>query len=186
MKVLIVLVFVAVTFGILGLFMSALFGRTGRATVASFVVVVGLMFGPLFLTVLVAAMRQGGEPPRWILSPSPISALAAALSSSIGASGGGELFYILGGIFQYGRFPDQPDQIPRPLYLLRLPFLRPLFSLVLYMLSTGWSSQRGVGRSSGELLIDLAVFSSQRDLCGGFALTANRYENAVNQNMRGL
>lgn len=182
-KVLIVLVFVAVTFGILGLFMSALFGRTGRATVASFVVVVGLMFGPLFLTVLVAAMRQGGEPPRWILSPSPISALAAALSGSIGASGGGELFYILGGIFNTGVSPISQTSIPRPLYHYSLPFYA-LFSLVLYMLSTRlvqparrWKIRRG------ELLIDLAVFLIATGfVLGGFALTANRYENAVNQN----
>src|SRR5512135_8741 len=48
LKALLVLLLFAVTFGILGLFMSALFGRTGRATVASFITVVVLMIGPLF------------------------------------------------------------------------------------------------------------------------------------------
>ena len=49
LKALMVLVAISVAFGILGMFMSALFGRTGRATVASFITVVVLMIGPLFL-----------------------------------------------------------------------------------------------------------------------------------------
>jgi hypothetical protein len=133
-KVLLVLLVVAVTLGILGLFMSSLFGRTGRATVATFIVVLVIMIGPLFLTVLVAAIQQG-EPPRWILAPSPISALSAALASSMGSNSGRELFFVLGGMFNMGIAPLSQVGIPRPLYHYSLP-LYVMLSVILYMLTT--------------------------------------------------
>src|SRR5690606_3962770 len=80
LKTLVVLVVFAFSFGVIGLFMSALFGRTGRATVASFLVVAALTAGPLFLAVLVGVLQQR-EPPRWLLAPSPISALSSTLVS---------------------------------------------------------------------------------------------------------
>ena len=47
LKGLLVLVVVAITLGIYGLFLSAWLGRTGRATVVGFISVMGLIVGPL-------------------------------------------------------------------------------------------------------------------------------------------
>lgn len=176
-KALLVLLVVAVTFGILGIFMSTLFGRTGRATIASFIIVLLLMLGPLFLTILVAALRQG-EPPRWLLSPSPISALSSAITPATGSPGGGnEIFYILGGFFNLGVSPISQTQIPRPLYHYSLPIYA-IFSQILYMLATRlvqptrrWRIRRK------ELIIGLAALLGLVGLTvAAFLLTANRYE----------
>jgi ABC-2 type transport system permease protein len=182
LKVLLVLVVTAVSFGVLGLFMSALFGRTGRATIASFVAVLALMMGPLFLTVLVAAMRQG-EPPRWILAPSPISALAAALAPSLGQGSGAEIFYILGGIFNTGITPISQTSIPRPLYHYSLPFYL-VTSLVLYLLATRlvYPTRRWYIRRKDLLLGIIVLVVITGVILGGFALSAGRYELAVNPN----
>ncbi|MBE0695310.1 MAG: ABC transporter permease [Anaerolineaceae bacterium] len=184
LKVLIVLLITAVSYGILGLFMSALFGRTGRATIASFVVVLAFMFGPLFLAVFIAAIGQGSQPPRWILAPSPISALAAAIAPSTGQGGGAEFFYVLSGIFNTGISPISQTSIPRPLYHFSIPFYI-LLCIILYMLSTRliqptrrWKIHRK------ELLIGIGAVVVMIGLfAGGFLLTASRYENAVTQNL---
>ncbi len=178
-KALLVLIMFAVVFGILGLFMSALFGRTGRATVASFITLVFLMVGPLFLAALISVLRQG-EPPRWVLAPSPISTLSAALASSMGRNDFGGLFYALGGIFDMGISPISQTSIPRPLYHYSIPFYT-LLSLILYMLSTRliqathrWRIRRKqLVLGIGSLVLLLAV------IVGGFLITAPRYEWAV-------
>jgi ABC-type transport system involved in multi-copper enzyme maturation permease subunit len=182
-KVLLVLVVTAITFGILGLFMSALFGRTGRASIASFITVLVLLIGPLFLTVLVAAMRQN-EPPRWILAPSPISALAAALAPSTGQNSGSELFYILGGIFNNGLNPISQTNIPRPLYHYSLPFYA-LMSTVLFLLSTRliaptrrWNiRRRDLILGIGLVLLIIAL------ILVGFLISAKRYELVTNPDL---
>ncbi len=180
LKALLVLLMFAVAFGILGLFMSALLGRTGRATVASFIIVIILMVAPLFLAALVGIIRQG-EPPRWILAPSPISTLSAALASSMGTNDFGGLFYVLGGIFNMGISPVSQTSIPRPLYHYSIPFYA-LLSLILYMLSTRlvqptrrWHIRRKellIGIGTLVLFIALVV--------GAFFASAPRYEWAVN------
>ncbi len=182
LKVLIILISTAVAFGVLGLFMSALFGRTGRATIASLLVALVLMFGPLFITVLVAALNQGKQPPRWLLGPSPISALAAALASSVGQTGGGELFYVLGGIFNTGVSAISTTSIPRPLYHFTLPFYL-ILSIILFMLATRLiQPARRWKISSRELLLSLGgVLALMGVVAGGYLLTTNRYENAVTQ-----
>jgi len=179
LKALLVLLAVAAAFGVVGLFMSTLFGRTGRATIASFIVVLLMLLGPLFITVLVAALQQG-EPPRWILTPSPISALSAALAPATGINTGNQFFYILSGVFNIGTGSISQTHIPRPLYHYSLP-LYALLSLVLYMLATRlvqptrrWMIKRKelvVGLAS---LLGLAVL-----VAAGFLLTADRYERAV-------
>ena len=182
-KALLLLLVIAVSYGIIGLFMSTLFGRTGRATIASLVVVMGLMLGPLFLAVLVTALRQGGEPPRWILTPSPISALAATLAGSMTTSSGGEFFYILSGIFNFGISPISQTSIPRPLYHYSIPLY--LFaSIILFMLSTRllqptrrWRIRRK------ELLIGVFVVVGVIGIISaGYLLTASRYEWVSNPN----
>ncbi len=184
LKALLVLLLFAVAFGILGIFYSALFGRTGRATVASFITVVLLMVAPLFLAGLVAIIRSG-EPPRWILAPSPISALSAALASSMGQNAGGSVFSVLGGIFNMGVSPVSQTSIPRPIYHYTIPFYA-LLSLILYLLATRlvqptrrWRIPRremifGIG--SVVLLIGLVAAS--------YFTTAKRYEWAVNPNQQ--
>lgn len=182
LKVLIILMSTAVAFGVLGLFMSALFGRTGRATIASLLVVLGLTLGPLFLTVLVSALNQGKQPPRWLLGPSPISALAAALASSIGQSGGGDIFYLLGGIFNTGVSPISMTSIPRPLYHFTLPFYL-ILSIILFLLATRLIQPARCWKVSlRELLVSLgSLFVLMGLVAGGYLLTTNRYEKAVPQ-----
>lgn len=175
-KALIVLLVIAAAYGVLGLFFSALLGRTGRATVASFLTVIILMIGPIFVAGLVGVLR-GGEPPRWILAPSPISGLSAALASSMGTGAGGELFYLLGGIFNMGVTPISVNGIPRPLYHFTIPFYLVL-SLVLYLLSTRlvqparrWKmSKKQVFIGVGIVLLVVGA------IAGAFWATAPRYE----------
>ncbi len=85
-KVLLMLVIIAVSFGVLGLFMSALFKRTGRATIATFLVILGLMFVPLLVAIAVGLISRD-TPPRWILAPSPISMLSSVLGQASGQNG---------------------------------------------------------------------------------------------------
>jgi ABC-2 type transport system permease protein len=179
-KVLLVLLVIAVTLGILGLFMSALFGRTGWATVASYITVVIITIAPLFIAVLVGVLRQG-EPPRWILTPSPVSALAAALSSSMAQNDSFfQLFYVLGGIWNLGINPISQTHIPRPLYHYSLPFYAGL-SLVLYLITMRLvQPTRRFQLRRREILVGAAVLLS---FCGllalAFFMTAGRYEWAL-------
>lgn len=175
-KALIVLLVVAASYGVLGLFFSALLGRTGRATVASFLTVIILMIGPIFVAGLVGVLR-GSEPPRWILAPSPISGLSAALASTMSSASGGELFYLLGGIFNMGVTPISLNGIPRPLYHFTIPFYLVL-SLVLYLLSTRlvqptrrWKmSKKQIFTGLGIVLFVVGA------IAGAFWATAPRYE----------
>jgi hypothetical protein len=172
------LLVVAVTFGILGLFVSALFGRTGRATVASFLIVLALMIGPIFVAAMVGVL-QGKEPPRWILAPSPISALSSTLAPTMGMDVGGSLFYILSGIFNAGVAPISQTSIPRPLYHYSIPFFA-LLSLILYMLTTRlvqptrrWRIRRK------ELVVGVvSVMALVGVIIGAYFLSTARYEQA--------
>jgi ABC-2 type transport system permease protein len=185
-RVLLVLLVVAVALGVLGLFMSALFGRTGRATIASFLAVLAIMFGPLFLTLLVAALRNG-EPPRWILVPSPISALSAALASSLGSYSGRELFLVLGGIFNTGINPISQVGIPRPMYHYTLP-LYAILSVVLYLLSTRLiqPAHRWQVRKREALVALVVILSLVGLFATAFFVSANRYEWASGFNQGGI
>ncbi len=68
----------AITYGTLGLFFSALTRRTGRATVWSYLVVVGLIFGSILAWWVVSAGGNSGASPK-ILYLNPISALISAV-----------------------------------------------------------------------------------------------------------
>jgi ABC-2 type transport system permease protein len=137
-KTLAILLAVAVTFGVVGIFMSTWLGRTARATVLSYLVVLALLIGPLFFYILVGVL-QGGEPPRWILVPNPMSALFSALTPAatvdsasgifwgLGMALGGNLSILTGSAGQTGTL--------RPLYHYTLP-LYGTISLVLYLLAT--------------------------------------------------
>jgi len=139
-KSLIVLVTIAVTLGVIGVFMSAWLRRTARATVLTYLVVLALLVGPLFIFFLVGVLRQQ-VPPRWILVPNPASALFSALTSSSVPSGGTSaglflnLGMILGGDLRMIAGSGSVSGIPRPLYHYTLP-LYGVGTLVLYLLTT--------------------------------------------------
>jgi ABC-2 type transport system permease protein len=177
-KALVILVTVAVTLGVLGLFMSAWLGRTGRATVLSYLVVLALLIGPLLVYVLVGVMRQA-EPPRWILVPNPMSALFSAMTpATSGPSVGGFFFGLsmgLGG--NLSALSGGQVGIPRPLYHYTLP-LYGAMTLALFLLSTRLVQPARRWRVSWkEMLISLALFL----VLGGtvalaFSVTSGRYE----------
>jgi ABC-2 type transport system permease protein len=181
-KALVILMAVTVMLGVLGMFISAWLGRTGRATVLSYLVVLALLVGPVFVYILVAVLQQR-EPPRWILIPNPASALFSALSSttSLNEMGPASILWILGMGLSGNLWGliDQPGQfgIPRPLYHYTLP-LYGLMTLGLYLLATrlvrptrrwriGWKA------ALAALLLFL-LFGSAVALA--FFSTADRYE----------
>jgi ABC-2 type transport system permease protein len=184
LKALIVLMVVAVTLGIIGLFMSAWLGRTSRATVVSYLIVVVLIAGPLVAYIATGILTQS-EPPRWLLVPNPLSALFSALTPSTNSGGtfssnllwslgiglGGNLGILTGTTFsQVG--------IPRPLYHYSLPLYGGI-SLILYLLSTRLvrPTQRWK-LSRRELLIALALLLLFGGAVGiAFLSSADRYEN---------
>jgi ABC-2 type transport system permease protein len=181
LKSLVVLVAVTVTLGIVGLFMSAWLGRTGQATVLSYLVVLALLIGPLLVYILVAVIRQD-EPPRWILVPNPMSALFSALTAAAPSAGSDNIFWgigmALGG--NVGVLSGRQTGVPRPLYHYSLP-LYGATTLVLYLLAArlvqptrrwrvGWK----------EILVVLVLLL----VLGGavvmaFVITADRYEKGV-------
>jgi hypothetical protein len=185
LKALIVLIVVAVTLGVIGLFLSAWLGRTSRATVVSYLLVVTLIAGPLIVYIATGILNQA-EPPRWILVPNPLSALFSALtpSSNMGGSFSSNLLWTLGiglggnlGILSGSTI--SMVGIPRPLYHYSLP-LYGAISIILYFLSTRlvrptqrWKFTR---REIVFALSILLVFGGAVGLA--FLSTADRYENA--------
>jgi ABC-type transport system involved in multi-copper enzyme maturation permease subunit len=179
LKALIVLVTASVTLGVIGVFMSTWLGRTGRATVLSYLVVLALLIGPYFVYILVGVLRQM-EPPRWILIPNPVAALFSALTPSTPAGGGGvlgSLGMVLSGNIRVLTGQRGMPGIPRPLYHYTLP-LYGFITLALYLLATRlvqparrWRiGMRGVLTA----LAALALFSLAAGLA--FLATAGRYE----------
>jgi len=181
-KALIILVAVAVTLGVVGIFTSTWLGRTGRATVVSYLVVLALLIGPIFFYILVAVFRQA-EPPRWILVPDPVSALFSALSPAASSDGPAGVFWglgmALGGNLNVLSGFGGSGGVPRPLYHYTLPFYGAI-SLVLYLLATRlvrpthpW---RVRWKEVATALVLLLAFGSVVALA--FALTSERYEKA--------
>ncbi len=176
LKALVFLIVLAVMMGVLGLFMSALFRRTGRATVVSYLVVILLLFAPSFLAAAIGIIRAV-EPPRWILVPSPINALFSALAPSMNTDLGG-LFYLLGGNFWMVSRPISQTAIPRPLYHYSLP-LYGFITLVLYLAATRLVQPTRRWRVTWkEAFTALALVAAFAGLVGfGFWSTSGRYEN---------
>jgi len=182
-KGLLILGVVAVMLGVLALFMSALLGRTGRATVGSYVVVLAMLFGPMFLAVVLGVLREV-EPPRWILVASPINALFSAILPSAGNSMAGGLFWFLGGDFwRLNTSVISQTSIPRPLYHYSLPLFGAI-TLVLYLVSTRLvqpTRRWRISRRDG--LIAFGLVAGYAGLVAvAFLLTTGRYE----QNLGGL
>jgi ABC-2 type transport system permease protein len=177
-KALVILVAVAVTLGVLGLFMSAWLGRTGRATVLSYLLVLALLTGPLLVYVLVGIMRQA-EPPRWILVPNPMSALFSAMTPATpGPAAGGFFFGLSMGLSGNLRALSSGQiGVPRPLYHYTLA-LYGIMTLALFLLTTRLIQPARRWRVSWkETLISLTLFLVLGvTVALVFGLTSGRYE----------
>ncbi len=182
LKALIIVTSVAVMLGVVGVFASAWLARTTRATVASYLFVLALLVLPYVAYILSGAINQR-EPPRWLLLPSPISALASAVAPAnqgMGPSGVlGQLGWILGGGLSMARSSMPMTGAVRPLYHYTMALYGGL-SLLLYLLAVRlvrptrrwrmrWREVAGAG-------VLVAMFAG---LVGGaFWLTARRYPSA--------
>jgi ABC-type transport system involved in multi-copper enzyme maturation permease subunit len=181
-KTLVILMSVAVTFGVIGIFMSTWLGRTARATVLSYLVVLALLIGPLFFYILVGVL-QGGEPPRWILVPNPMSALFSALTPAATVDSASGIFWglgmALGGNLSVLTGSGGGAGTLRPLYHYTLP-LYGAISLALYLLAVRliqptrrWRVSRKETAAAVVLLLALGGVVAL-----AFAFTADRYVTA--------
>jgi ABC-type transport system involved in multi-copper enzyme maturation permease subunit len=179
LKALIVLLATAIMLGTIGIFMSTWLKRSGRATIASYLIVLVLLGVPTVVYGIIGVIRQA-EPPRWLLVPSPINALFSAIapSTSLGNSALsmiGSLGMLLGG--NIGAMISA-DSIPRPLYHYTLP-LYGVVSLVLYLLSTRLiRPTRRWTLKTKDILFGFSTVGIFIIITGiGFAISSNRYEN---------
>jgi hypothetical protein len=183
LKAFVVLSTLAVTLGMAGLFFSTWLKRTVRATVLSYLFVLLLLVGPVFIYAFVGVLR-GAEPPRWILVANPVSALFSSVAPSVPSDGlGGVLWGLgmaLGGNIGLLTGQNLPLGIPRPIYHYTLP-LYGLLTLFLYFLSVRLVQPvRRWRPGRRELLAALAlilVLAGATALAWG--LTADRYERAA-------
>lgn len=183
-RALLVLLVVAGTLGVLGIFMSSWLGRTVRATVLSYVVVLALVLAPAVVYILVAIARRD-TPPAWILAPNPVSALASTLVAGVPRSGAFDLLYGLTMLLSgsLGRDPfSSAGSSARPLYHYSLVFYTGL-ALVLYLLSTQLikpTRRWRVGRRGALAAVGLlALFGGTSALA--FGLSAHRYTSPGEQ-----
>jgi ABC-2 type transport system permease protein len=182
-KAMIILIVVAIAFGVFGLFMSVLFKRTSRATVLSYLVVGLLLFGTIFVYMALGVIRQS-EPPRWILVPNPLSAMISALAPSLALQNSmlSSFYYwgmnFGGGISTLGGQTISQTSIPRPIYHYSLPLFAGV-ALVLYLLSTRLVRTNRRWRLNWKeaviALVLLATFGGATAVA--FTTTADRYEN---------
>jgi ABC-type transport system involved in multi-copper enzyme maturation permease subunit len=133
LQALLLLLGYALTFSVIGLFFSALFRRTGRATVASYITLAAFVVGTVFVYIVVGAVRQQ-TPPTWLLALNPFSAMASALAGPVspGSFGGGVsslLFALAGNGFDLGQ------SVPLPLWRYTVGIYAWL-TVALYFVST--------------------------------------------------
>jgi len=182
LKALAVVTCVAVMLGVVGVFFSAWLGRTTRATVASYLFVLALLALPYVAYVLSGVIEQR-EPPRWLLLPSPVSALASAVAPAnqgVNPSGVlGQFGWILGGGISLARSAVSQVGPVRPLYHYTLPLYGGL-SLVLYLLSVRLvRPTRRWGLRWREIAGAVALLLAFAALVGGgYLLTRARYPSA--------
>jgi len=179
LKALILLICTAVLLGSIGIFVSTLFKRSGRATITSYLITLIMISVPTISYGLIGIIQQS-EPPRWLLIPSPINALFSAIApstslnnASLGLFGG--LSMVMGGNLVQ---TISIDSIPRPIYHHTLP-LYGLLALVLFFLSTRlirpvrrWRMQ------ARELILPVIIIILFLGIVWlAFSSTADRYEN---------
>ena len=179
LKTLVALAVIAVMFGVIGLFFSSLLHRSGRATVLSYLVVVLLLFGPLFVSILAGVMRQG-DPPRWIMTPSPLMVLASTFKPSVNPDSISSTFWMLGSPVYWllGAAPISMTSIPRPTYHYGLPIYG-LITIILYLLSTQLVKPTRRWRVRWpDVTLALVLLLGFLGVVGlGYLATTNRYEN---------
>lgn len=177
-KALLMLVVTAVMVGTMGLFFSALFRRTGRATVVSLLVVVALLLGPVFISIILVVINQT-ETSRWIVGLSPISAVTSALlpAGTQQYDSNPLSFLFFGGVLNQTLIPISATSIPRPVYhysLLLYAALSSIFYFAAMSLVDSTRRWKLTGRqmiAGAALLVVLAVAA-----LGGYLATANHYE----------
>jgi len=178
-KTLLALFVIAVLFGVIGLFFSALFNRSSQATVVSYLVIALLLFGPLFAGILSGAMRQS-DPPRWMLAPSPLMVISSTFSSSVNPQSISSAFYMLGSPIYWlmGSAPISQDSIPRPIYHYVLPFYL-LVTILLYLLTSRLVKpvRRWQIQWSEAVLALVLILGFVSAVSMGYLVTTNRYEN---------
>ncbi len=174
------LLVIAVMIGMIGLFMSALFGKSGRAVASTYIIVLLLIVGPLFLAAGIGIFR-GVEPPRMFLIPSPVSALASTMSPSVNPQNLSSLSWMFGGTYWIMASPPiSYDSIPRPLYHYSLPLYMGL-SLVLYLLASRLvlPTHRWKIRWSEWVLAFVLILGFVGLIASAYVLTSPRYENII-------
>lgn len=184
LKTLVVLLVVMILFGVTGIFMSALFGRSGRATAMAYLAILLLILGPILIMIGAGVMAQG-DPPRWPMMLSPISALASAMSPSINPNSISGLFWMLSGPISWimGSAPVSYDSIPRPIYHYSVPIFLGI-SFILYLVATHLVRPSRRWRIEwAELVMIVVVLIGLVGSAGlAYAATTNRYENVIIQN----
>lgn len=177
-KSLLVIVATAVLFGVVGLFTSTLFGRTGRSTAITYVIVLSMLFAPIVIAAAAGVVRQT-DPPRWLLIPSPFSALGSAMVPSVNPGNLLSQFWMFGGMYWFWGPPNMSvDSIPRPLYHYSLPIFG-FITLVLYLLASRLILPARRWRIHwSQWLMTLVVLAGFIGvIAAGYAMTSNRYEN---------
>jgi len=179
LKALLTLIIIAVFFGVIGLFFSALFKRTGTATIASYFTIGLLFLWPLFAGLAYSSLHQT-DPPRYLLAPSPITVLGSTFSSSTSTQLISSTFWMISSPVYWllGGAPLSATSIPRPIYHYSLP-LYILATLVLYLITTRLIKPLHRWRISwSEVLIALVLVLGFLGLSAvAYLATTNRYEN---------
>ena len=185
LKTLALLTVIAVMFGVIGMFMSAVFGRTGRATAAAYLVGMVMLFGPILIGAGISLLSQSG-PPRWLLAFSPLSALASAFSSTVNLQNISSMINIFGYPMRWmwGAPEISLTEIPRPIYHYSLPLFGGI-TLVLYAITTRLVRSFNRWRIQwSEILVVLIVTVGFIGLIYiAYLATAFRYENFLLYNM---
>jgi len=179
LKAIVILGVVTLLLGVIGLFVSSLLGRTGRATAITYLIVLLMLFGPLFVAMLAGAMNQS-QPPRWILVISPISALASALTPSFNPAIISNMFWSFGNSMYWimGSQEISMTSIPRPLYHYSLPIYGAII-LTLYLITTRlvMPSRRWKIHWTEGLIALVILMGYSGVVLAAYAGTTNRYEN---------
>lgn len=181
LKAVMILLIVAAMLGVIGLFFSALLGRSGRATVVSYITLVVMLFLPYFVYMARSILTQT-QPPRELLVLSPITTLFSAMAPSLSSQYPMSWFWMFGGFgpdMIMGTAPVSVLGIPRPLYHYSLPIYG-FIAVVLYLLTMRLvRPSRRWKLGVKELAFGaLTLVGYVAVVAGFFYLTAGRYENA--------
>ena len=173
LRTLLVLISITILLGVIGIFMSAWMGRTARATILSYLLVLILTIGPYVVYGAVGIIRQE-EPPRLLLMPNPISALFSATTQP-GMTAQGPLEIVIGlSMALSGNVNVLNGNVhgfPRPLFHYSLP-LYGLITVILYLLAM--QMVKPVGRWQIPWQSILALFLILLIGGGGVALAFNQ------------